>query len=63
MNRNYLDVRVARTGREEVAVRVEIERPDAGPVPGERPHDPRRLQIPHFDRSRCTSGAHQLFRG
>lgn len=58
----YLDVGVAGTGRQEVAVRVEVERPDAGPVPGEGAHDARRLQVPHFDRSRRAPGAHELLR-
>ena len=55
-----LDVGVGRSGGEEVAVRVEVERFDGGAVTRQRLDDSRRLQVPNFDGSGHAPGAHQL---
>lgn len=57
----YLNISVGWASGEKVAVGVEIEGFDTGPVPSQRADHTSRLQVPHFDSSGSTARAHQFF--
>ena len=57
---DYFDIGVGWASSEKVAVGMEIEGLNAGPVPSKCAHHTSRLQVPHLDSSGSTTRAHQL---